>query len=397
MTLDAQSTEPAATQLRQGIALALSGGGYRAMLFHTGALIRLNELGLSERGQPRLERFGRIDRCRLSRAGLETPDVEGRRRDQFARHLCRGYPRIFRGIPSTMPAASSASSRQGFLVSQPHIVVVRPSSVPWRDAAGSSRGLRRARVSSSVRLISRQDRCGAFRGPTWRTGAVGRILNPDFSLARAVAASSAFPPALSPMRLDLEALRRHAMARAAGHSEIRPPMPAFVRSRAVLTDGGIVRQPWARTGRGLAHFAGERRRRSACRPKAASYWNWYTQAKRVLDVEDNQVRALRRRRLIERFQDDRAARDSDEGPTGRSAPIPISTRARRPGVSDRGGDGIGAWSTRAWRISATIIRNASSTGVMRSATSRSAAGIAPTCRPPSTGRCPTDLTGWSAA
>src|SRR4051812_40338900 len=32
--------------IAHGIALALSGGGYRAMLFHTGALIRLNELGL---------------------------------------------------------------------------------------------------------------------------------------------------------------------------------------------------------------------------------------------------------------------------------------------------------------------------------------------------------------
>src|SRR5438270_9928425 len=30
---------------RQGIALCLSGGGYRAMLFHLGALWRLNELG----------------------------------------------------------------------------------------------------------------------------------------------------------------------------------------------------------------------------------------------------------------------------------------------------------------------------------------------------------------
>src|SRR5262245_38572922 len=37
---------PARTQARTGIALALSGGGYRAMLFHTGVLIRLNELGL---------------------------------------------------------------------------------------------------------------------------------------------------------------------------------------------------------------------------------------------------------------------------------------------------------------------------------------------------------------
>src|SRR5688572_7184095 len=31
---------------RQGIALALSGGGYRAALFHLGAARRLNELGI---------------------------------------------------------------------------------------------------------------------------------------------------------------------------------------------------------------------------------------------------------------------------------------------------------------------------------------------------------------
>lgn len=32
--------------LRKGIALCLSGGGYRAMLFHLGSIIRINELGL---------------------------------------------------------------------------------------------------------------------------------------------------------------------------------------------------------------------------------------------------------------------------------------------------------------------------------------------------------------
>src|SRR6202163_57172 len=32
--------------LGPGIALALSGGGFRAMLFHAGALLRLNELGI---------------------------------------------------------------------------------------------------------------------------------------------------------------------------------------------------------------------------------------------------------------------------------------------------------------------------------------------------------------
>ena len=37
----------------QGVALCLSGGGYRAMVFHLGALWRLNELG--SRG-----RYGRV-------------------------------------------------------------------------------------------------------------------------------------------------------------------------------------------------------------------------------------------------------------------------------------------------------------------------------------------------
>ena len=36
--------------LEPGIALALSGGGFRAMLFHAGALMRLNEFA-SERHQ----------------------------------------------------------------------------------------------------------------------------------------------------------------------------------------------------------------------------------------------------------------------------------------------------------------------------------------------------------
>src|SRR5918992_4775505 len=38
--VDAGAAEPA-----EGVGLCLSGGGYRAMLFHAGALVRLNELG----------------------------------------------------------------------------------------------------------------------------------------------------------------------------------------------------------------------------------------------------------------------------------------------------------------------------------------------------------------
>jgi NTE family protein len=38
-----------AQRARQGLALCLSGGGFRAVLFHLGALRRLNELGILSR------------------------------------------------------------------------------------------------------------------------------------------------------------------------------------------------------------------------------------------------------------------------------------------------------------------------------------------------------------
>jgi NTE family protein len=43
-------------RVQPGIALCLSGGGYRAMLFHLGALWRLNELGFL----PRLDRVSSV-------------------------------------------------------------------------------------------------------------------------------------------------------------------------------------------------------------------------------------------------------------------------------------------------------------------------------------------------
>src|SRR5262245_47558001 len=45
-----------ARQPEQGIALCLSGGGYRAMLFHLGSLWRLNEAGLL----PKLDRISSV-------------------------------------------------------------------------------------------------------------------------------------------------------------------------------------------------------------------------------------------------------------------------------------------------------------------------------------------------
>lgn len=53
---------------RHGIALALSGGGYRAPLFHLGAVRRLNELGVL----PQLTTFGSVSGGSILNAQLAT-------------------------------------------------------------------------------------------------------------------------------------------------------------------------------------------------------------------------------------------------------------------------------------------------------------------------------------
>src|SRR5215207_654764 len=54
--VEAIPTDPDKRELEPGGALCLSGGGYRAMVFHIGALWRLNELGYL----PRLKRISSV-------------------------------------------------------------------------------------------------------------------------------------------------------------------------------------------------------------------------------------------------------------------------------------------------------------------------------------------------
>jgi NTE family protein len=62
-----------ARQPEQGIALCLSGGGYRAMLFHLGSLWRLNEAGLL----PKLDRISSVSGGSIAAGvlGLAWPEL----------------------------------------------------------------------------------------------------------------------------------------------------------------------------------------------------------------------------------------------------------------------------------------------------------------------------------
>src|SRR4029453_8253700 len=66
-----------------GIGLAISGGGYRAMLFHLGAFLRLYELGLLQR----IERISSVSGGSITAAkiALEWPRLNSR--NDFVEHV----------------------------------------------------------------------------------------------------------------------------------------------------------------------------------------------------------------------------------------------------------------------------------------------------------------------
>jgi NTE family protein len=126
---------------------------------------------------------------------------------------------------------------------------------------------------------------------------VGKIDNPTIPLARAVAASSAFPPVLSPLLLTGLASQFTSWSQGAG------PIPSAdlgaYRERVILSDGGVYdnhglepvqkRYTTLFVSDGGAPFT----------RSAQMNTDWISQLRRLLDVTDNQVRALRRRSLID--------------------------------------------------------------------------------------------------
>ena len=126
----------------------------------------------------------------------------------------------------------------------------------------------------------------------WR---VGRVNHPTVALADAVAASSAFPPVLSPFELDLrDCTWVDEEGNDLGHGEYR--------ERAVLSDGGVydnlgLETAWKACKTVLVSDAGGQ---MAEEPDPDHDWGRHLF--RVLGVIDNQVRSLRKRQAVEAFK-----------------------------------------------------------------------------------------------
>lgn len=269
------------------IGLGLSGGGYRAAVFHLGTLIRLNEAGLL----PRLRTVSSVSGGSIVAAllglrwGRLTFDERGVSPD-LDREVVQpllGFTR--RGIDARAVLTS------GFipgLVSRRVQRAYRPlfddKTVGDLPAGGSGPEVVLTATNLSTGALFRFSARGVgdFRRRPEDTSE-GFFQAPGIPLVTAVAASSAFPPVLSPCTVDLSG---YASARGA--------------QRTVhLTDGGIY------DNLGLEPLAGSAHKVVLASDGGAPFTVKANPARgylfglvHVLKVVDLQVRKLRRRQLV---------------------------------------------------------------------------------------------------
>lgn len=284
-------------EVEEGMALCLSGGGYRAMLFHLGALWRLNELGLM-RSLRRISsvsggsitagvlgfRWGELDFDGNGVAlAFEKKVVEPLR--DLAEHRL-DVASIVKGVLGPGSVADKVAGAY-----DKHLF----EGATLQDLPDDSEDVAPRFVINATNLQS-----GAlwrFSRPYMGDWRVGRIPSSTLPLAQAVAASSAFPPILSPMILDLDP------------ADFQDDPGNYLtdeayRSRVVLSDGGVydnlgIETAWKRYATVLVSDAGGKMAPEE-RPKS----DWAQHSVRVLGVIDNQVRSLRKRQLIHAFKTD---------------------------------------------------------------------------------------------
>jgi len=273
------------------ICLCLSGGGYRAMLFHAGAVWRLNEAGL----------LGRLDRVSAVSGGSIAAGLlwlkwqklgldRDARADEslFVEHFIspmRALARKTIDLPAVLGAAFKIRPAADIMAGayRKHLY----GDIRLKDLPAHPRFVMNATNLQSGVL------CRFTQSYLW-DWRVGQVPEPDIPLAVAVAASSAFPPVLSPMTIRF----REGQFQPGTGADLQT---AAYRTRMHLTDGGVYDnlglEAVKNCARVLVSDGG-----GQMRPASRSQMNWIFQAIRANAIIDNQVRSLRKRMLIESFR-----------------------------------------------------------------------------------------------
>ena len=275
----------------EGMALCLSGGGFRAMLFHVGSLWRLNEFGLL----PKLKRISSVSGGSVTSAVMGVNwnqldfDANGR-----GAGFREGVVLPIRGLADrTLDARAIFSG------------VLTPGSINDKLVAAYDRYLFKGKTLQDLpddppRFVINATNVQSgvlwrFMKPYMRDWRVGEIKRPDTPLAVAVAASSAFPPLLSPALMDLDP---SAFTPDSGEDLQKIPYT----NCALLTDGGVydnlgLETAWKRYKTILVSDAG-----MGMTPEPDPKQDWIGHTMRVVDLIDNQVRSLRKRQLIHSYE-----------------------------------------------------------------------------------------------
>jgi NTE family protein len=278
-------------QLEDGIALSLSGGGYRAMVFHLGALLRLNEVGLLAK----LTRVSSVSGGSITAGVLALAWKELRFKNGIADNLQIVVSRVRELANTTIDAGAVIGG------------ILLPGSISDRVASAYDRVLFHGKKLNDLsdEMPGKVPRF-VFNATNVQTAAlwrfskqymgdyrVGLIDQPDVALARVVAASSAFPPVLSPLTLTNNQPVRKTKGADLSH--------APYTQRVVLSDGGVydnlgLETIFKRYATLLVSDAGQK-----IAPEEDPAHDWVRHSVRILDTVDNQVRSLRKRQLIDAY------------------------------------------------------------------------------------------------
>jgi len=275
----------------EGVALCLSGGGYRAMLFHLGALWRLNQLGYLKK----LKRISSVSGGSITAAttGLKWSSLafdDAGVAQEFGEEVVEPIRRF---ASKTIDVGAVLA---GVLL--PGSTVDKVIAAYRKHLFGNSTlqdlpddpprfVINAANVQSGV--------LWRFMKPYMRDYRVGEIKNPTLELAVAVAASAAAPPFVSPVRLELDA---EDYTPDSGKDLQEEPFTTDI----VLTDGGVydnlgLETAWKRYDTVLVSDAGGRIQAEG-EPKL----DWARHSYRVMVMIDSQVRALRKRQVISSYK-----------------------------------------------------------------------------------------------
>ncbi len=268
-----------------GAGLCLSGGGYRAMVFHIGVLWRFYEAGP-------LKRISSVSGGSLTsgvlalawpKLGFDPTDLTDFK-DQVVKPLRNLAGRtldayaVLGGVLLPGTVADRVARAYGDLLFGDATLQSLPDEPRFVFNATS--------VQTGALFRFSKPYLGDYR--------IGRVMEPKLPLRLAVAASSAFPPVLSPVTIELDP---SSFAPGSGTDLQHDPYD----SRIVLTDGGVydnlgLETVWKRYDTIFVSDGGAK-----IAPEPEPKEDWARHAFRVLDLVDNQVRSLRKRQVVGSF------------------------------------------------------------------------------------------------